>query len=174
MHPTAATDLGHRPARFSRYIDQAGEGDLHALLADGAALGRRIDLGRFAVRVGHAYAPGKWTAGGVLQHIVDTERIFAYRALRIARGDRTPLPGFDENDFAAAAARALRPADDLLREFAAVRAASCALFAGLDRPALLARGSCSGIEIGAAALGFAIVGHCRHHLAVLAERYLAG
>jgi hypothetical protein len=171
MTPITIAGIGHRPAQFSRYIDEVPEGDLHQRLRESLALEEQLDLPRLRARAGAAYAPGKWTVADILQHLVDTERVFAYRALRFARGDRTPLPGFDENRFAEAAGRDPRPFDDLVAELRLVRSSTIALFQGLGREALLARGTCSGIEIAVASLGFAIVGHHRHHVAVLNERY---
>ena len=172
MTPLTIADIGHRPEQFSRYIDEVGDGDLHQRLAESAALEAQLDLPRLRAIAALAYAPGKWTATGVLQHIADTERVFTYRALRFARGDRTALPGFDENLFAATAARDPQPFDAVVAELRAVRAATMALFAGFSREALLARGTCSGIEIAVGSMGFAVVGHHRHHVAVLNERYI--
>jgi len=171
MIPITVSDIGHRPAQFSRYIDEVADGDLHLRLRESAALEAQLDLPRLRGIVDRAYAPGKWTVGGVLQHIIDSERIFAYRALRFARGDQCKLPGFDENLFARTAGLAPRRFDDLAAELRLVRASTIAMFAGFSREALLARGTCSDIEIAVAALGFAIVGHHHHHVRILNERY---
>lgn len=171
MIPIAIADIGHRPAQFSRYIDEVPAGDLHQRLQESLELGAQLDLPRFRSLASVAYAPGKWTVGGVLQHIIDTERIFAYRALRFARGDQLRLPGFDENHFASMVAHDPRPFDELVAELRLVRASTIAMFAGFGRSPLLARGICSDIEIAVASLGFAIVGHHRHHVQILNERY---
>ena len=164
-------DIGHRPDQFSRYIEEVPDGDLHQRLRESSALEGQLDLSRFRAIATSSYAPGKWTVSGVLQHVIDTERVFAYRALRFARGDKTHLPGFDENLFAATAALSPRPFDEVIAELQVVRGSTIAMFAGFSREALLRRGTCSGIEIAVASLGFAMVGHHRHHLRVLNERY---
>ena len=102
--------------------------------------------------------------------MIDAERIFAYRALRFARNDKTPLSGFDENEYAKADV-SNRTVTDLLIEFAAVRQATLGLFLGFDDDILLRQGTASGNEISVLALGFTIVGHELHHFNVLRERY---
>jgi hypothetical protein len=101
----------------------------------------------------------------------DTERIFAYRLLRIARGDTTPLPSFDENVYVAEAGSDRRPIGELLDEFLAVRTATVGLFRGVTDAAWLRQGTASGKTISARALAFIIDGHVAHHLRVLRERY---
>lgn len=117
------------------------------------------------------YQPEKWTVKDILQHIIDTERIFAYRALRFARNDRTPLPGFNENDYASAANTSDRTVDDLLLEFAAVRQSSLGLYIGFDEEVLLREGTASSNNISVLAIGFTMVGHVIHHMNVIKERY---
>jgi hypothetical protein len=167
--------LSDRPAGFSRYIDEVADGDLLEVLARYGDLAAALDPGVFAGIGERAYAPGKWTVNAVVQHVVDTERIFAYRALRFARRDATALPGFDENAYAAAAPGG-RSFAELCAEFRAVRAATCALFASFDVAALTWVGNANGTPVSAGSLGFAIVGHQVHHVGVLVERYrgLAG
>lgn len=121
---------------------------------------------------GLRYAPGKWTPKEILGHLIDDERIFAYRALCIARGDARPLESFDENVYVAGANFEERALDDLLREYAAVRAATIALFASLTDAAWLRRGTVAGYTASVRGLAFHIAGHELHHLAVLTERYL--
>ncbi len=118
------------------------------------------------------YAPGKWTVKQILGHLADDERIFAYRALCVARGDSRPLPGFDENDYAAAARFENRSLADLLADFEAVRHASITLFGGLDQEAWLRKGIVNGYSASPRGLAFHIAGHELHHLRILRERYL--
>ena len=118
------------------------------------------------------YAPGKWTVKQVLGHLADDERILAYRALCVARGDSRPLPGFDENDYAAAARFENQCLADLLADFEAVRHASITLFRGLDQEAWLQRGIVNGYSASPRGLAFHIAGHELHHLRILRERYL--
>jgi uncharacterized damage-inducible protein DinB len=117
------------------------------------------------------YAPEKWSVKEVLGHICDAERIFAYRLLRIARADATPLPGFDEDAYVPPAEFDARPLAELLREFQAVRASTIALVEGLPSPAWERRGQASGKNISTRAIAYIMVGHVTHHLGVLQERY---
>ena len=117
------------------------------------------------------YAPGKWSVKEVLGHLTDTERIFGYRLLRIARADPTPLPGFDENAYVPPAEFDARPLAELLAEFRAVRAGTIALVEGLPAAAWERRGQASGKTISARALAYILVGHVSHHLGVLRDRY---
>jgi hypothetical protein len=120
------------------------------------------------------YAEGKWSIKEILGHLIDTERIFAYRLLRVARGDSTPIPGFDENDYVTAGRFDERPLPMLLAEFRAVRLSTSALIEGLPGDSWLHRGVANNQPISARALAFIIVGHTAHHLEVLRERYGLG
>jgi len=117
------------------------------------------------------YAPGKWSIKEVAGHIVDTERIMAYRLLRIARGDSTPLPGFEQDDYVRDGNFASRTLANLIEEFRLVRAATLALLQGLDGEALVRRGLADGKPVSARALAYIIAGHERHHLDILQQRY---
>ncbi|MGI4762564.1 MAG: alpha/beta hydrolase-fold protein [Janthinobacterium lividum] len=117
------------------------------------------------------YAPGKWTPKEMLVHMADSERIFAYRALRFARADAQELPGFDENEFAANSEANDRPLSDLLTEYHAVRAATLAFFAALNGGQLDRAGRANGGATSVRALLFIIAGHEQHHLRILRERY---
>jgi uncharacterized damage-inducible protein DinB len=120
------------------------------------------------------YAPGKWSIKEMVGHVADTERIFAYRLLRIARGDETPLPGFDQDLYVAASAFDRRPLATVLAEFETARAATLALLDGLDEEALGRRGVASNHPVTAGALVHIIAGHVQHHLRVLREKYGVG
>ena len=121
---------------------------------------------------GLTYAPGKWTLKEVVGHLADDERIFAYRALCIARADGRPLPGFDENVYVQAAGFEQRTLEDLLGEYRSVRKASIALFRGLTPEAWLRKGIVNGYEASARGLAFHIAGHELRHLRSLGEKYL--
>jgi uncharacterized damage-inducible protein DinB len=121
---------------------------------------------------GLTYAPGKWTFKEVIGHLIDDERIFAYRALCVARGDARPLPGFDENEYVAATRFESRSLDGLAREYDAVRRATIAFFESLTPVEWLRRGIVNGYEASPRGLAFHIVGHELHHLRTLRERYL--
>lgn len=117
------------------------------------------------------YAPGKWSVKEVLGHVADTERIFAYRALRIARGDQTPLSGFEQDDYVRGARFQDRKLQDLVDEYEDVRQASLALFRSLDAEAWLRRGVASNNAVTVLALAYLIAGHELHHRKVLNESY---
>jgi uncharacterized damage-inducible protein DinB len=117
------------------------------------------------------YAPGKWTVKEVLGHVSDTERIFAYRALRIARGDKTPLSGFEQDDYVKAGGFAERALAELAEEFAHVRSASVALFRSLGKDAWTQRGVANKNEVSVRALAFITAGHELHHRRILEEKY---
>jgi uncharacterized damage-inducible protein DinB len=120
----------------------------------------------------YCYAEGKWTIKDILQHLIDSERIFAYRALRFARKDFTPLPGFEENDYADVAHGFKRSIRDLLTELAIVRESTLCLFKTFDNETLVLKGVASGNEMSVRALGFVIIGHQNHHQRIFDERYL--
>ncbi|MDF3052816.1 MAG: DinB family protein [Geminicoccaceae bacterium] len=120
------------------------------------------------------YAEGKWSIKEILGHLADTERIFSYRLLRVARGDATPLPGYDENAYVPAGQFDERPLPMLLGELRAVRLSTAALLEGLPEEAWGRWGEANGHPITARALAFIMVGHWAHHLGVLRERYGLG
>ena len=152
---------------YAGYIEKVPEGDPRAQLARATEETRRL-LDAFGdERAGQPYAPGKWSVKDVATHLADTERVMAYRALRIARGDTTPLAGFDQDDYVRAAGANRRPLSDLLAELSAVRVGSFALFTGLDEEAFLRRGTANGNPVSVRALLYIILGHEEHHRALL-------
>lgn len=120
----------------------------------------------------YRYAEGKWSIKELITHIIDSERIFAYRALRFARNDKTDLAGFDENQFAANSKADNRPFTDIAHEFVATRQSSFELFSSFDSEMLSRTGTANEMEIDVTSLGYLIAGHCQHHINVLRERYL--
>ncbi len=118
------------------------------------------------------YAPGKWTLKEVVGHMNDAERVFAYRLLRIARGDQTPLPGFEQDDYIANGPFAQCKLTSLLQESSEIRQATLSLVRNLQREAWLRRGTASGAEITVRALAYTIAGHEQHHQRILREKYL--
>ena len=119
------------------------------------------------------YAPGKWSVKETVGHMSDTERIFTYRAMRIARGDQTPLPGFEQDDYVKNGGFSERHLADLAEEFAAVRIGSIALFRSLNDAAWKRRGMASNKEVSVRALAYMTAGHQLHHQRILEERYFA-
>lgn len=159
------------PNYYNRYIDLVPDVPvIEALHQYGNAYlqGEKNNLLALGDQV---YAPDKWTAKDILQHIIDTERIFSYRALRFGRNDRTELPGYDENAYAAEVDTSNRTIDDLLLEFAAVRQSTLGLFIGFDEIILQREGIASSTKISVLALGFTLVGHVMHHINIVKERY---
>lgn len=120
---------------------------------------------------GHRYAEGKWSVREAVGHIVDGERIFGYRAVRIARADQTPLPGFEQDDYVKAAGHDRAQLSDLIDEFAALRKANVLALRHLDDAAWLRRGTASGNPVSVRALANILAGHVEHHWAVLKEKY---
>jgi hypothetical protein len=119
----------------------------------------------------HRYAPDKWSVKEVVAHLADVERVMAYRAMRIARGDTTPLPSFDENAYVPVGRFDRRALADLLAELRTVRAASLALFRSFDDDAWVRMGTASGKPVSVRALACIIPGHERHHYQLFRERY---
>ena len=159
------------PAFFATYIDKVPDGDvLERLAAQPGERGALWDLDE--ARAMHRYEPGKWSLKKVLGHITDTERVLAYRLLRFARGDATPLPGFDQDILVAGAGSDAVPLPQLLKEFEAVRAATLALLSSLPPEAAARSGEAEGRAITAGALAWTIAGHEIHHQGVIRERYL--
>ena len=119
------------------------------------------------------YEVGKWTPKDIVQHLTDAERIFAYRSLRIARNDTTPLPGFEENSYVDMAGANNRSLDNLVGEFIIVRKATIALFQNFSEEQLQLLGTASNASVSVRALGCIILGHTLHHLNVITTRYIA-
>lgn len=120
----------------------------------------------------YAYAPGKWTVKEVFGHLIDTERIMAYRALRIARADETPLAGFEENDYVAISRYHKRSMESLAAEFETLRKSNLFLFESFNETELVRMGTASDKEVSVRALLYIIAGHVNHHKRILEERYL--
>jgi len=118
------------------------------------------------------YAEGKWTIKQIILHLMDAERIFAYRALRFARNDQTALPGFDENLYAEIAPAENRTIMSLLTEFSAIRNANLLMFKAFSNDELLRIGTASNNQMSVRAFGFVIIGHQNHHQRIFEERYL--
>lgn len=158
---------------YGRYIDLVPGNDIVSALdrqlrSSGTALAEFDES-----RGGYRYAPDKWSIKEVVGHLIDAERVFAYRALRIARADETPLASFDENAYVRHANFDAIPLSTLADEFARVRQANLAMFRQFGEPEWARRGTASGQTISVRALGYIIAGHELHHLALLQTRYLA-
>ena len=157
---------------FAKYVLQVPDGDFLETLESQLAKMNSLLSPLTEKQADFRYAPGKWSTKEVLGHINDAERIFAYRLLRISRGDQTPLPGFEQDDYIKTANSGARSLASLLEEFASVRRASITLVCSLDDVSWYRRGVASGKEISALALAFIIAGHALHHQAILQKEYL--
>lgn len=157
---------------YDRYVSLVGETDIVA------AMRKQLDeLGEIFAEISeekslYAYAEGKWTIKELLGHLTDCERIFAYRALRISRADETPIEGFEQDDYIENANFNQMKLADLLDELLLSRRANLILFENLTEDAWLRVGTASDSAVSVRALAFMLVGHIRHHLRILRERYL--
>jgi hypothetical protein len=165
-------DLSRVPQFYHNYINHVPEDELiKAFNTETPAFIQFIE-GIPPDKYDYRYADGKWTNKEVLQHIIDAERVFAYRALRFARKDPTFLPGFDENLFADNAKASARNWNVLVEEFKAVRMASEYMFTSFDDDQLDATGTANNNSIYVQAVGYVVIGHSIHHMNVIKERYL--
>ena len=158
---------------YGTYIQQVPDGDVLALLEKQLGETRSLLAPVPAARWRHRYAPGKWSLAEVVGHVIDVERVFSHRALRFARGDATPLPGFDEKIYARHSDAESRPWVDLLEEYQVVRAATIALFRSLPPGAWTRAGEVNGYRATPRGLAFHVAGHELHHLRIVRERYLS-
>ena len=157
---------------YAGYIAKVPDGDLVGTLEANLEEFVRTIGAVAEVRGEFAYAPGKWSLKEVIGHVIDAERVFSYRAMRIARGDETPLPGFDEKAWVPQSGANDRTIADLLAELRTVRAATIALLRHLPAGSVTRRGTASGNGVTVRALAWIIAGHPVHHLGILRERYL--
>jgi len=118
------------------------------------------------------YAKGKWTIKEIIQHLMDAERIFSYRALRIARQDKTPLPGFEQDDYVVPSQANKRSFEDLVNELKSIKSSTVTLFNSFSDDMLMQLGTASNSPFSVRAIGFIIMGHEIHHCKVIKERYL--
>lgn len=175
MEPRRATiakpDRGEYAPYYEKYISLVKANDVLGALETQRVQTVQLFAARSERDGNFRYAPGKWTVKEVLGHVNDSERIFAYRALRIARADQTPLPGFEQDDYVRAGGFGERTLRNLAEEFSDVRAASISLFGSFSKDAWTRYGVCNKNEVTVRALAFIIAGHELHHRAILEERY---
>ena len=170
MSPIALPAADEHNPYYGKYIALVGPDSLAAL--ESQARSTAAFLAAVPEEKGnYRYAEGKWSVKEVIGHLADGERIFAYRALRIARADTTDLPGFEENDYVPAGRFDRRTLADMAAELASVRAATLTLVRSLDAEALVRMGSANGSPVSVRALVAIIAGHELHHLGLLRERY---
>ena len=161
----------HAP-EFSKYVTLVAEGDiiqtLERQIENSLSLLRTIPSDKANFR----YAPEKWSVKELLGHLIDSERIFSYRALRFARNDQTPLPGYEQNDYVRNADFDNRDLGEMAEEFATVRRATVQLFRPLNETEWMRRGKANENDVSVRALAYIIAGHELHHMEVLRTRYL--
>jgi hypothetical protein len=165
------SDIVTMPVYFDKYINLADDIEVTEALIKYGEKFVMAERPTFEQLGDMVYAPGKWTVKDILQHLIDAERVFSYRAMRYARKDKTSLPGFDENTFAVTAGPNNRELDDLLSEFVSVRNATIKLFKSFTPEMLIQEGISFDKNISVLALGFTMTGHVIHHMGVLKERY---
>lgn len=157
---------------YGRYTDLATEDDIVAALDAQSHETATVLGGLSEEQASHRYEPGKWSVKQLVGHVIDAERIFAYRALAIARGETTALPGFEQDPYVANAGSDARSIADLAEELATVRRANVIMFRALSEEAWKRVGTASDNPISVRALAYILLGHERHHLRILRERYL--
>jgi len=160
------------PDFYKTYINALQEDNLQEALANNTRRFRKLLKQIPHKKINYAYAEGKWTIKELLQHIIDSERVFIYRALTFARHDPAPLPGFDENNWAITAKAPKRKWNELVEEFKALRAANELFLNSLDDDQLQQTGSANNSQISVAGLAFVCAGHVAHHMRIIRERYL--
>lgn len=163
--------LGDYSDYFEGYVGRVPDGDVLAGLVDQGQTMAADVLAAGEARGDYAYAAGKWSIKRLLLHVADGERMFAYRAMCVARGDLQELPSFDENAYADSDGSYGRTLASVVDEYRSVRAATLTLFRGFDADAWRRRGRASGAPVTVASLPWIVLGHDLHHHAVLRERY---
>ena len=157
---------------YAGYVAAVPEGDIINILRRGGDEWQSVLAELPEARGDHRYADGKWSIRQLVGHVSDAERIFAYRALRIARGDQSPLASFDENAYAETAGSDRLTLSALAAELRVVRESTVALLSSLPDDAWTRTGTASGKTVSVRALAYITAGHAQHHLKILRERYL--
>ena len=156
-----------------KYFEATKEEDLTLALSASTKQFKKLLKKVPKKKIDYAYAEGKWTLRELLQHIIDTEKVFAFRALWFCRKDVSPLPGFDENSWALSSKASSRKWKEMVDEFFKVRLSTRIFFESLDDEQLKATGTANNNLMNVGGLGFICAGHLRHHIAIIKERYLS-
>jgi uncharacterized damage-inducible protein DinB len=157
---------------YRSYINLVKEENVSKALKKNTAQVKKLLKKIRTKKIDYAYAEKKWTIKEILQHMIDAERVFAYRAISFARKDTTPLPSFDEKNWAENAKVKKRKWKDVVAEFKTVRKATEKMFRSFDDEQLLSKGTASDNVINVLALGFICAGHAAHHIKVIKQKYL--
>lgn len=161
------------PSFYQGYIEQVESADLRESLLDSGSRLIKICKELTEEQTLYRYAEGKWSIKDIIQHLIDAEKVFLYRALRFSRGDRTSLGGFDQNDYVDSAVADNRSFESLMDEFHISRKCTVQFFSSLDAKWLARKGEASGVEMTVEMLGFIIAGHTFHHARIIENRYLS-
>lgn len=177
MKSNAAVSAKPQPGEYAPYYDKyvsliSGD-DILAILEKQPSESVALLATRKPGEGDFRYAPGKWSVKEVLGHVMDAERVFSYRALRIARNDKTPIEGFEQDDYVKYGSFSQCSLAALLEEFCSVRQATVSLFRGLDPAAWVRRGVANKNEVSVRAIAYIIAGHELHHKKILQEKYFA-
>ncbi|WP_299464714.1 DinB family protein [uncultured Microscilla sp.] len=159
-------------AYYQPFIDLIEGDDLTQILENTHSATHKLIRNLPAKKQNHRYAEGKWTIKEVLLHLLDTERVFVYRALRFARQDKTDLPGFEQNDYVSAANASERSMESIAQELAAVRRSTILLFQNFNEQMMNSKGTANGLVMSVRAISLIIPGHELHHCNIIRERYL--
>lgn len=154
------------------YVDLVREGDLIHILDGNSKRVFQLLFSLTSDKLKYRYAEGKWSIPQILVHMIDTERIFSYRILCIARGDKTPLPGYEENDYAKACNADERNFNDILEEYIIVRKSTLSLLKSLNESYLLNQGITNNTPVSVLTLCYMLAGHEIHHVSVIKEKYI--
>jgi hypothetical protein len=165
------TNMPELPVFFDRYIKRVEDMPVMEAFRLNNPTDIMSDMVKLKALKDNVYAPEKWTIKDILQHIIDTERILTYRALRFARNDKTILPGFEENDFAKNTKVNYRTIEQLMEEWNALRVSTIAMFKSFDNEMFNRKGTAFQSEISVLALAFVIIGHPKHHYKVIQDKY---
>lgn len=170
MNHTSPTNI---PGYFKVYTDQVIENDLATAFTHQSEVMKALFPAITAEKAEFSYAPGKWTIKELVQHLVDAERIFSYRALCFARQERAVLPSFDENAYAANSLANRRPWQTLVDEFVGTRRSTLFLYDSFTPEMLASKGQAGNNILSVEEIGFITIGHFTHHHKILKERYLS-
>lgn len=157
---------------YENYVKIVPEGSFLTTFKQESANTAKLLSGLTEAQWNHSYATGKWTLKELLVHMMDSERVFAYRALRIARGDQTLLPGFEQDDYIPTSEANTRTGQNILTEWTALRASTLAFLDNLTPTMIERTGTASGAKVSVRALGYMLLGHELHHRNIIKDRYL--
>lgn len=164
-------DINQAPGYFDRYINLVPDMNLMDALIEYAASYIKKQQPNFEQLQDNVYAEGKWTIKQILQHLIDTERVFQYRAMCFSRGDETVLPSFDENEYADEALVGSRNIEELLEEFDHLRKSGIMMYNSFTEREYLRKGQTPSATLTVIGLGYTMVGHVIHHMNIIEERY---